>query len=86
MELILLDPHLGHFLIRHFDPGWVFLLIQRRLNRQTGICLCIPDQAHDYRATRQRPTTPIPSDVTEHPMLNLVPLARPRRKMADTYS
>ena len=43
----------------------------------------VPDQLNDHGVVRQRTATPVPRDVTEHPVLDLVPLARARRKMAN---
>ena len=42
----------------------------------------LPDQVHHHLPTHQRPAPPVLRDVTEHPVLDLVPLARPRRKVA----
>ena len=38
---------------------------------------------HDYLMTYGRPAAPIYADTTEHPMLDLVPLADSGREVAD---
>jgi len=42
-----------------------------------------PDQVHDCRQTDLQPTPPVPAGEREQPMLDPVPIARPRRKAAD---
>ena len=48
---------------------------------QTLRCPRCPNQVYDDLVRFQWYASPVPRDVTEQPMFNLVPLARARRKM-----
>ena len=45
--------------------------------------MVVADQINDGLETTRRLAAPVLSDVTEQTMLNLVPLAGPRREVAD---
>ena len=80
-RLVLLEPHLLQFLIRHFDPLLSILWVSRPPPRT---CKPVRVRVLPIRLTttawltREAPP-PVLRDVAEHPMLNCVPLARPRR-------
>src|SRR4051794_35640561 len=77
-----LDFDRCQFLVGDFDPRLIAIGIQLRLDSQTGLWLRTADQVDDDGTAEQRLAAPVFRDVAEHPMLNLVPLARPGRKMA----
>src|SRR5947209_5831691 len=72
-QLLVFDLHLGGITRRvQVGPDTQPLLRSGR-----------PDQINDDLVTDQGPTPPIHRDVRRQPMLNLVPLARPRGVMTD---
>src|SRR5438046_2068206 len=52
---------------------------------QAGLRLRMGNQVHDYGQTLQGPAAPVLTDERKQPMLNLIPLAGPRREVADVY-
>ena len=56
--------------------------IQFGADLQSGLCRRVRNQIDDDVVTHQRSTTPILGDVAEHPMLDLVPFAGARWKVA----
>src|SRR5947209_15510636 len=72
-QLLVLDLHVGSITPRvQFGPDTQPLLRGGR-----------PDQIDDDLVTDQGPTPPIHRDMRKQPMLNLVPLARPRGVMTN---
>src|SRR5262245_50620883 len=66
----------------YLSPGWVAILVQFRPDRQPVPRRRLTDEvAHDLSA-HQRTAPPVLRDVAEHPVLDLVPLAGPRREVA----
>jgi len=57
--------------------------IQLRFDPQPRLRRRITDQVHDDGSRAERLTSPVLGDVAEHPVLDLVPLARAGREMAD---
>src|SRR6266542_3768802 len=62
------------------------VLIQLGADSQSRRRLSAPDELDDDRVTRKRSAAPVPGDVAEHAMLDLVPLARTRWEMAHRQS
>jgi hypothetical protein len=58
--------------------------IECALDFQTGLGCRRTDQLDHGKAIRQRPAAPVLRDVTEQPVLDLVPLRRARRIVVDT--
>ncbi len=83
MKLVSRDSHRCQLLVRHLDPGLVRMRIKLRLDLQACPGRRVPNQVDHHRSTHQGPTTPILGDMAKHPVLDLVPLARPRWEMAD---
>src|SRR5947209_14933860 len=83
VELMLLEPHRFQFPIRHLDPPLIGVRIELGFHPQSRSCSRAPDEVHDDRTTHQGPPPPVLRDVAEPPVLDLVPLARPRREVTD---
>ncbi len=69
-------------LIGHFDAGGVTAGVEFRLNLQALVSRCIRNQVDDNFMAGQRLAPPVHTDMTEHPMFDLVPFAGPWWKMA----
>ena len=82
MEFVFFDPNSGEFLIGDFDPGWVCIPIPLGLDRPTRLCFGTADKINHDRPTHEWFATPVLGDVTEHAMLDLVPFAGARWKVA----
>jgi len=82
MKFVALNRQLREFLIGHLDTRWVGILIQSRLNAQSRLGSGATDQLDHHFSAEQGTPPPVGSDVTEHPMFNLVPLAGSRREVA----
>ena len=78
-----LEIHCGEFTVGDFDPSRVGSLIQLGLEFEAGLGGCVGDQVDYDLVAHQWSTAPVLSNVTEHAMLDLVPLAGARRKMTD---
>jgi len=72
-----------HLLLRDLDLGRVAPCIQTGLDLQARRRRRRGDQLDNDLVAHQRPTTPVHRDVREQPMLDLVPLTRARREVAD---
>src|SRR5438093_3973533 len=82
MELLLLESQALHLLRCHLLPSRVAVVIQRRPNRSARRRRGVADQVDDHLPTHQRSPAPILGNMAEHPVLDLVPLTRPRWKVA----
>jgi hypothetical protein len=85
MELVALNGHVGQFFIADFDAGVVGLLVELSPDAQARLSSDAADQAHDDLPPQQRSPAPVVGDMAEHPVLDLVPLARAWREVADLY-
>ena len=65
------------------DPTRVLAGVELRPDAESGPTVRRANQAHDRGQVDERCTAPIHVDVRERPMLDLVPLARARRKVTD---
>src|SRR6266566_6392400 len=72
-----------HGLLTDLNTGWIGILIQFGLNGETCVGRGMTNEIDDHRVTDQGPPPPILSNMTKHPMLDLVPLTGPRRKVPD---
>src|SRR3990170_1908080 len=71
------QPYGREFSIGDLDPGGIGVGIQLGTNTETGAGGRVTDQLdHDLMA-HKRPSPPVLGDMTEHPVLDLVPFARP---------
>src|SRR5215831_12689994 len=83
VEFILFESHRSQFPLCRFYSLLIGVRIQLRFDPQPCSPARSPDQVHDHRTTHQRPTPPVLRDVAEHPVLDLLPLALPRRQVTD---
>ena len=83
MELRLLHTDLRQVFVADLNADRIFARVQRGLDRQAGFGFGIANQVHYHLVAGQRFATPVRRDMTEHAMFDLVPLAGPRRKVAD---
>src|SRR5215471_9915527 len=72
-----------HLRLTDFDPCGILTGVQRRLDTQALRRRRGANEADNHLATLQRLPTPIRGDMAEHAVLDFVPLAGPRRQVAD---
>ena len=65
------------------DATRVLAAVEFRPNAESGPTVRRANEAHDRGQVDEWGAAPIHRDVREHPMLDLVPLARTRRKVTD---
>ena len=73
-----------HFCICSHDTGWIFSFVELGLYAQSSSGSSVAYQVDDGLEWTQRLAAPIAGDVREQSVLNLIPLTRAGRKMADT--
>ena len=83
MEWVAGDVHGGEFLVGDFDFLWVGSVVELGVDLQSGAGRRGGDQVDDDLVTDQRLAAPVGRDEAEQAMLDLVPLARAWREMAD---
>src|SRR5208283_3250482 len=83
VEGVAFDVEACHFLLAHFDPFWVSPRVELAPYRQAGLGRGGGDEFDHRQTAGQGRSPPVLGDVAEQPVLNLVPLRRPRRVMAD---
>jgi hypothetical protein len=83
MEVGALKAHRSHLRVGNLCAKWVGMFVEFCTHMQPlssrGSC----NEVDNYLMTDERPAAPVLGDMTEHAMLNLVPLARARREMTD---
>src|SRR5665213_4143160 len=79
------DRHRGELGVGDLDPGWVIALVELGPHLQPGARRRGRDQVDDHLVTREGTALPVHRDRREEPVLDLVPLARARREVADGY-
>ena len=82
MEFGSLYANGSEFRIRDFDAYRVRVFVQFGMDREASASLGVPDKIDDDSPTHERFATPVLCDVTKHTMLNLVPCAGARGKVA----
>ena len=82
MKGIPLDRQGGQLFVGHLDPGFVNVLVESGLDLQALPGRGSGDQVHHHFPADQGTPSPVGRDVAEHPVLDLVPLARSRREVA----
>src|SRR6266511_5156451 len=85
MEMGSVDLKLLHLGITNLDALRILASVQRRLDPQARRGVGVADEADDHLEAFQRLATPVGGDVAEHAVLDLVPLARARRQVADAH-
>src|SRR5262245_61089830 len=83
MEVTSCDRERLHLCVGDLSSGRVALLIRDGADLQTRLCRGIRYQADDGLQRRQRIATPVQGELGEESVLDLVPLARPRRQVAN---
>ena len=78
MKAIRNERHQGQLLVAHLEPGWIRARVYFRLNDESLLGDSVGDQIHNYFVAPQGTAPPVLGDVSKHPVLNLVPLTRPR--------
>ena len=73
-----------HLSLRCHDSGWVSSLVELGLYPQPGSCSSIAYQVDNRLEGTQRLASPVPRDVAEQAVFNLVPLARARWEVTDS--
>ena len=82
-EFIANDIYFGKFLIRHLDSGFILSKIQSTFDMQAALGCGGCNKIHNNFQCIQRLCPPVPTDLTEHPMLYLVPFGCPWWKAED---
>src|SRR2546427_1247334 len=82
MKLPLCCAKSWQLLSRDLTTGGIDVLVQFRPNRQPRLGRRVTNQVDHHLTAHQRPTAPVLRDVADHPVLDLVPLARPWREVA----
>src|SRR5947209_13416695 len=83
MERVPLDLQGLHLSGGDLDAGGIRGAVQGALDGETGAGGCARNQVEDDGVAEQRPGPPVLANEREEPMLDLVPLAGPRREVAD---
>ena len=83
LELVATDANFLKFLVAHFEALRIVALVKPSMNLQPFRRSCRTDQIHHDLVRFQGNAAPVARDVAKQPMLDLVPLARARRKMAN---
>ena len=78
-----LDVYRCEFFIRYLNPRGVSVRIQFGSHLQPGSRRRIANQVDYHRPTSQGLPSPVLGNVAKHTVFDLVPLARPRREVAD---
>ena len=72
-----------HLVIGHLAPGRVRIDVELALHPQASLGGGCRNQLEDHRIADERLAAPVLADEGKEAMLNLVPFARARRKVAD---
>ena len=83
MELIAGDIEAFHCGVADLDALLVAARVERAFDLQTGLGGRRPDQLDHGKAIRKRPAAPVLRDVTEQPVLDLVPFRCAGRIVVD---
>src|SRR3990170_776267 len=83
MKLCWNKSHLAQLGVSDFYARLILLGIESGLHAQARRGACAGDQRHDHLVTGQWLAPPVARDVTEKPMLDLVPFARAWREVAN---
>ena len=82
MERIGREPNSLERVRRDGDACWRWPRVESRSDAESLLGGRVRDQIHHDFMADERPAAPVLGDVAEHPMLDLVPFAGPRRKVA----
>ena len=79
----MLDRDGSQIFVGDLDPCFVIGSVERRLDTQSLLSCCATNQVHDDFSTQKRSGAPVFSDMTKHPVFNLVPFAGAGWEVAD---
>src|SRR5579864_5516682 len=79
------DVETGELVVRDRDGLLVEVAVEGGLDAESRLRHGVPDEADDGFDTLERTTAPVLRDVAEHPVLDLVPLARARWVVRDGH-
>ena len=74
-----------HFFLADFDPGLVFVFIKLAFDVQPGLRFRGRDQIHDDLKCLKRSPSPVPADLSEETVFDLIPFGRTGRVMEDMH-
>ncbi len=77
MKLVSLDVNLLDFFVAYLATFVVFLCVKPRMHFESFSARCGANEAGDNLKCFERNSLPVAGDMTEQPMLNLVPLTCP---------
>ena len=83
MKLVALDVQFIHLCVCYFDACLIVGVVERRLNIQAGCRGRSRDEIDNRRQTIERTAAPVLTNERKEPMLDFVPLTRPRWEMTD---
>ena len=83
MERISLEIQASQFLIADLAAFFIAFVVESGRDSQAGFRFRVPDEVDDGHTVEQWPATPILGNEAEHAVLDLIPLARARRKVRD---
>ena len=83
MKVVTIQANGCEFIVGYLDAFWVRIGIQLRSHLQALLGRCCCDQVDDDLMADQGLAPPVEADVREQSMFDFVPLAGPRREMAD---
>ena len=81
MEGLRFQPNHLHLLVTDLDAFLIPPAVEDAANGEACLRPRRANQVHDGRVRQQRTSAPVLTDEREHPVLDLVPLARSRRQM-----
>src|SRR6266568_6316523 len=84
MESVRLDPQRTKLSLRHLLAGRIAATIEPRAHDEAAAVAGVADEVDDRLVGPQGTTAPVDRDEREEAVLDLVPLARARREVADT--
>lgn len=74
-----------HFFFADFDPGLIFVFIKLAFDVQPGLRFRGRDQIHDDLKHLKRSPSPVPADLSEETVFDLIPFERTGRVMEDMH-
>jgi len=77
-----MQRQLVHRGLADIDAGWILTVIESRLDTQPLRRSRAANEGNNHLEGSERSASPVPGDVTEEAMLDLVPFACPWRKVA----
>ena len=83
MKLFACERECRELLLRHDSSFHVGIRVEFSMDCESFFRRCVRDELNDDFPTHERHRSPVCRDVAEHPMFDLVPLARARRVVRD---